>query len=163
MRYSRDEWEVFVPAHPEILLPGEDVAPAPSLEATELDRIERRLDRLATTLDSAFVIPLTRIRFGADALLGLVPAAGDLVGAALSGYLILEARRLGAPPALLARMAGNVALDTVVGAVPVAGSVFDIFFKANRRNMAILREHLSDLRSRQPRVVSAPPKPESPR
>lgn len=145
-----------MPAPPEILLPHEGAAPAGVLDAAEIERIERRLDRLATTLDSAFVIPFTRIRFGLDAILGLVPAAGDLVGAGLSGYLILEARRLGAPPAMLARMAGNVALDTVVGAVPIAGSVFDVFFKANRRNVAILREHLADLRSRQARVISTP-------
>ncbi len=142
--------------NPEILLPHERTAAVGPLSEAEIDRIERRLDHLATTLDSAFVIPFTGIRFGLDAILGLVPAAGDLVGAGLSGYLILEARRLGAPPAVLARMAGNVALDTVVGAVPLAGSVFDIFFKANKRNVAILREHLADVRSRHAKVVATP-------
>ena len=143
-----------MPASPEMLLPSDRVAPAGSLDIAELDRIEQRLDKLATALDSAFVIPLTGIRFGADALLGLVPVLGDLVGMGLSGYLILEARRLGAPPSMLTRMAGNVALDTIAGSVPIAGSVFDVFYKANKRNMAILREHLADLRSRQPRVIT---------
>ena len=145
-----------MPANPEILLPNDRSAPAAALGLVELDRVEERLDRLATALDSAFVVPLTGIRFGADALLGLVPVLGDLVGMGLSGYLILEARRLGAPPAMLTRMAGNVAFDTIVGSVPIAGSVFDVFYKANKRNMAILREHLSDLRSRHPRVVTTP-------
>ena len=147
-------WEVSLPAQPEILLPDERSAPDGAFSVAELDRIEQRLSKLATTLDSAFVIPLTGIRFGVDALLGLVPAVGDLVGAGLSGYLILEARRLGAPAGVLTRMAGNVALDTVFGSVPLVGSVFDIYYKANKRNMAILREHIADLRSRQARVIA---------
>lgn len=146
-----------MPAHPEILLPGDGSAPVDRFSLTELDRIEQRLTRLATTLDSAFVIPLTGIRFGVDAILGLVPAFGDLVGAGLSGYLILEARRLGAPASTLTRMAGNVAVDTVFGSVPLVGSVFDIYYKANKRNMAILREHIADLRSRQARVIAEAP------
>jgi hypothetical protein len=101
-----------------------------------------RLDRLAWMLDSVWRIPGTNIRFGADAVMGLVPGLGDIAGAALSLYLINEARRLGAPASVITRMIGNVALDTVVGAVPVAGSVFDIAFRANRRNMRVLREHL---------------------
>lgn len=145
-----------MPAQPEILLPSDRSAPADTLSLAEIDRVEQRLTRLATTLDSAFVVPFTGIRFGLDAILGLVPAAGDLVGAGLSGYLILEARRLGAPPAMLTRMAGNVALDTVVGSVPLLGSVFDVFYKANKRNVAILREHLAELRSRQARVIATP-------
>ena len=145
-----------MPANPEILLPGDRSAPAGALSLAEIDRIEQRLSRLATTLDSAFVIPLTGIRFGLDAVLGLVPALGDLIGAGLSGYLILEARRLGAPPATLARMAGNVAVDTVFGSVPLVGSVFDIYYKANKRNIAILHEFLNDLRSRHARVVATP-------
>lgn len=145
-----------MPASPEILLPGDPSAPAGALSLAEIDRIEQRLSRLATTLDSAFVIPLTGIRFGMDAVLGLVPALGDLVGAGLSGYLILEARRLGAPPATLARMAGNVAVDTVFGSVPLLGSVFDIYYKANKRNIAILHEYLKELRSRHARVIATP-------
>jgi hypothetical protein len=94
----RVSWEVFLPANPEILLPGDRSVPAGALSLAEIDRIEQRLTRLATTLDSAFVIPLTGIRFGLDAVLGLVPALGDLVGAGLSGYLILEARRLARHP-----------------------------------------------------------------
>ena len=148
-------------AQPEILLPGKGDGPVPAYTEADLDRIERRLDRLATTLDSAFRIPVIGVRVGADALLGLVPVAGDLAGMGLSGYLVLEARRLGAPTWLLTRMAANVAVDTLFGSVPIVGSVFDVMYKANRKNMALLREHLDDLRtelrSRNPKVVSPSP------
>jgi hypothetical protein len=103
----------------------------------------RRLERLAVVLDSAIVIPGTRFRFGADAILGLFPGGGDVVGAALAGYVIVEAARLGVPGAALARMIGNVIVDTVLGAVPVAGDLFDAYWKANLRNIAILREHVN--------------------
>ena len=133
-------------AEPEIIPPGGETI-RPSFASTELDRVERRLERLATALDSAFVVPGLGVRFGADSILGLVPGVGDAISLGLSGWLILEAKRLGAPPAMLARMAANLAVDAVVGSVPVAGDVFDVFFKANRRNMALLRRHIAELRS----------------
>lgn len=101
-----------------------------------------RLARLAFLLDSALRVPGTNIRFGADALLGLVPGLGNLATTALSAYLILEARRLGVPYGLLLRMVGNVALDSVLSAVPIAGNIADVFWKANRRNMALLNRYL---------------------
>ena len=142
-------------ANPEILSPYTDAARSLALDAAELDRVERRLERLARALDSAFVVPGTGIRFGADALLGLVPGIGDAAALALSGYLIMEARRLGAPPDILRRMVGNVAIDAAVGAVPLLGDAFDVFFKANIRNMALLRSHIADLRSRHAKPVHA--------
>src|SRR5215468_10786498 len=104
--------------------------------------IVARLDRLATLLDTALVIPGTNIRFGADAVVGLVPGIGDVVTTLLSAYIVYEASRLGAPAHLIARMIANVAVDSMITAVPVAGSVADVFFRANRRNMRILREWL---------------------
>ena len=101
-----------------------------------------RLEALSRLLDSAVLIPGTNQRVGIDALLGLVPGIGDLVSTALASYLIWEARQLGLPRWKIARMIGNVAADTVLGAVPLAGDVFDVFFRANRRNMRILRDHL---------------------
>ena len=101
-----------------------------------------RLARLAFLLDSAWRVPGTGVRFGADALLGLVPGVGNLATTVLSAYLIHEAWRLGLPRAALLRMIGNVALDGAVGAVPVLGNVVDLFWRANRRNMAILARHL---------------------
>jgi hypothetical protein len=103
----------------------------------------RRLERLAVVLDSAIVVPGTRFRFGVDAVLGLFPGGGDVVGAALSGYIIVEAARLGLPASALARMVANVVADTALGAIPIAGELFDAYWKANLRNIAILREHVS--------------------
>ena len=105
--------------------------------------IVRRLDRLATLLDSVLIIPGTKIRFGADALVGLVPGIGDVITTALSAYIVYEAHRLGAPHHLVGRMIANVAFDSVLTAVPVAGNVADVFFRANRRNMRLLREWLA--------------------
>ena len=101
-----------------------------------------RLDAIANLLDSAFVVPGTNIRFGLDGIIGLVPGIGDVVTTALSTYLIWEARRLGLPRWKIARMIGNVAFDGAIGIVPVIGDAFDVLFKANRRNMRIIREHL---------------------
>jgi hypothetical protein len=112
--------------------------------ARSASRAERiaRIDRLATLLDTRFAIPFTKIRFGADSLIGLAPGVGDAITAALALYIVYEAHRLGAPKTVLARMLGNVAIDGMVGIVPVAGDVFDVMFRANRRNVRILREHL---------------------
>jgi hypothetical protein len=107
-----------------------------------------RIDALATLLDTAILIPGTQIRFGLDALIGLVPGIGDAISTALSLFIVSEARALGAPPLLIARMIGNVALDGVVGAVPLAGDVFDVAFRANRRNVALLRAHLDKVEGR---------------
>jgi len=104
--------------------------------------IVERLERLSILLDTALVIPGTNIRFGADAIIGLVPGIGDTITTALSAYIVYEAHRLGAPFHLIARMIANVAFDGVIGAVPIAGDAFDVMFRANRRNMRILREWL---------------------
>jgi hypothetical protein len=104
----------------------------------------RRLDRISRLLDSAFRIPGTRIRVGLDPVLGFVPGIGEAITTILSGWLILQAVRLGLPMPAILRMVGNVAVDTTLGAVPLAGDVVDIFWKANRRNMDILRAHLAD-------------------
>lgn len=100
------------------------------------------LDALARLLDGQWRIPGTSIRFGVDAVAGLVPGLGDAAMGIVSAYVIYQAWRMGAPATLLARMAVNVGLDTVLGSVPVAGSVFDVFFRANQRNMRLLRRHL---------------------
>ena len=101
-----------------------------------------RARTMTRLLDSAIRVPGTRIRLGLDPLLGLIPGIGDLVGAALSGHLVLLAARLGAPRTVLMRMLANVAIDTVGGTVPVLGDLFDVGWKANTRNLALLEEHL---------------------
>ena len=100
------------------------------------------VERLARLLDDVATIPGTRIRIGLDSLFGLLPAGVDVLGGALSAWIIVAAARLGAPPAVIARMGGNVLLDTLVGAVPVLGDLFDIAFRANRRNVSLLRGYM---------------------
>ena len=102
-----------------------------------------RIEALAKFLDSAVPIPGTNQRIGFDALIGLVPGIGDAISTALSAYIIWEARQLGLPRWKIARMIGNVALDTTLGAVPLAGDAFDVLFRANKRNMRIIREHIA--------------------
>lgn len=99
------------------------------------------LARLAWWLDSAIGVPGTRFRIGLDALIGLVPGVGDLVGAALSAYIVAAAARRGIPGSVLLRMALNVGVDAVVGAVPILGDIFDAAWKANQRNVALLRQY----------------------
>jgi hypothetical protein len=110
-----------------------------SLRATET-RV--RLNTLARFLDSAVRVPGTNIRFGADALLNLIPGVGTLTSKGMSAYLIWEARRLGVPTGTLLRMVGNVGVDFVISAVPLVGWVGDVFYRSNLRNMALLRDHL---------------------
>ncbi|HUE12123.1 MAG TPA: DUF4112 domain-containing protein [Steroidobacteraceae bacterium] len=102
-----------------------------------------RIDMLATLFDTAFIVPGTTIRFGVESLLRLVPGIGDMAASALSFYLLYEASRLGVPRLLLVRMAANVVLEGAVGAVPFAGDAFDVLFRANRRNVALLRKHFA--------------------
>ena len=111
--------------------------------ARPLSRSERiaRLDKLATLLDVAFRIPFTRIRFGVDGLIGLAPGLGDVITTGLSLWIVHEAYQLGVPRKVILRMLGNVAIDGMIGAVPVAGDMFDVLWRANRRNVRLLREH----------------------
>ena len=106
-----------------------------------------RLDALAKLLDVAFMLPGTNIRYGIDGIIGLIPVVGDIIAAALSLWLVREARALGAPWHVTARMLGNVAIQGVVGTVPVAGDAFDVLFRANMRNVRLLRRWID----RQPR------------
>jgi Domain of unknown function (DUF4112) len=98
-----------------------------------------RLDAVAKLLDIAFILPGTNVRYGIDGIIGLIPVVGDIIAAALSLWLVREARALGAPWHITARMLGNVAIQGVVGAVPVAGDAFDVLFRANIRNVRMLR------------------------
>ncbi len=100
------------------------------------------LDAIAKLLDVAFIVPGTKFRYGIDGLIGLIPVVGDIITTAISLWLVREARALGAPWHVTARMLGNVALDGVVGLVPVAGDAFDVMFRANVRNVRLLRRWL---------------------
>lgn len=116
----------------------------------DLDHVEklrrlRRLHGIARLMDTAIRIPGTGIRFGADSVFGLIPVIGDAGGALVGLYLINEARRMGVPSAKLVQMLGNLGVDAFVGSVPVAGDLFDLFFKSHRRNLDIILDHF-DLR-----------------
>jgi hypothetical protein len=114
-----------------------DATPVASRE----ERIAR-IDALARLFDTAFVVPGTNIRFGLDAMIGLVPGIGDAITTLMALYIVREARALGAPRLLVGRMLANVAIDGIVGAVPLVGDAFDLAWRANRRNVALLRDHL---------------------
>jgi len=101
-----------------------------------------RLRAIARLFDQAFGIPGTRWRFGVDALFGLVPGLGDVAGALVAIYALHVARNLRAPAAIQLHMLGNVALDALVGTVPIYGDLFDFAFKAQTRNLALLEDWL---------------------
>jgi hypothetical protein len=103
----------------------------------------RRMRSLAWLLDNSIPLP-GGYRIGLDPIIGLVPGLGDVIGALLSAFIINEARSLGAPRSILLRMLGNVALETVLGAIPFAGDIFDAVFKANSRNLALLAHYQLD-------------------
>ena len=105
-----------------------------------------RLRALARVQDELFRIPGTRIRFGIDALIGLIPGAGDVFTSGVSVYVLLAATRMGAPPSVVARMAGNILLDLLFGAIPLLGDIFDVGWKANVRNVRLLEKFAVDPR-----------------
>ncbi|MEM8770286.1 MAG: DUF4112 domain-containing protein [Pseudomonadota bacterium] len=105
----------------------------------------RRVEALSRFLDSRFELPVIKYRFGFDSLIGLIPGVGDVFTASMALYLIYEAARAGAGPGLVARMVFNVAADTIIGAVPIFGDLFDFAFKANLMNANLLRRHYAEL------------------
>lgn len=109
----------------------------------DLDRLKRlrRIHSMARVMDTAFRIPGTGISFGADSILGLVPGIGDAGGAVVGLLIVNEARRLGIPNAKLAKMLGNIGMDTLGGSLPLLGDIFDVYFKSNRRNVQMVLDH----------------------
>lgn len=112
----------------------------PPVRAADTERVRS----LARLLDSAVRIPGTGIRFGLDSVIGLVPGVGDLTGAAMSGYIVLAAARLGVPTSVLAKMVLNLGVDMLVGTIPLLGDLFDVGFKANTRNAALLDRFVAE-------------------
>src|SRR5687767_9579377 len=113
-----------------------------SIEPVGARETHQRLSQLAWLLDSSIPIPGTRFTIGLDALLGLFPVLGDLLGVLVSSYIVNEAARLGAPRSVLLRMALNVGIEGIIGIVPFAGDVFDAAWKANQRNVRLLDDWL---------------------
>ncbi|MDB4871159.1 MAG: hypothetical protein JWL97_2163 [Gemmatimonadales bacterium] len=127
------------------------VVVADSGEILSPDARTRRVRTLARLLDNAISVPGTSWKIGLDPIIGLIPGVGDMVGAVLSGYIVLEAVRAEVPTFTLARMLVNVGIDTLLGAVPAVGDVFDAAWKSNAMNVALLERHLVA-------TGSAPPK-----
>jgi hypothetical protein len=104
----------------------------------------RAMESLAKLMDSQFSIPGTNIRFGLDALIGLIPGAGDIAGFLVSACMVLVLVGNGASGNVLARMVFNIAIDALVGSIPVVGDLFDFAFKANQKNLALMRAHFGE-------------------
>jgi hypothetical protein len=107
--------------------------------------VRARVEALEHVLERAVAIPGLNRRIGLDSVIGFIPGIGDLVTGVLSAYLIWEARNLGLPRLVLLRMAANTALDTALGAVPIAGDIADVLFRSNTRNLRLLKRHLDRL------------------
>ena len=104
--------------------------------------VRRRIEAMEQLLERSLVIPGINRPIGLDALAGLVPVLGDVITAAMGAYIVWEASNLGMPKWKLWRMAGNIAFDTALGAIPIAGDLFDVLFRSNTRNLKIVRRHL---------------------
>jgi len=115
----------------------------PTLSPEQKERL-KRLRTLAGLLDEAMRLPGTQYRVGFDALIGLVPVLGDLVSTGLALYIVREAARLEVPNPTLLRMIANVGVDFLIGSVPVAGDAFDLVWKANKKNLALLEAYLKE-------------------
>lgn len=125
-------------------VPQGDVSPgrAETPESRHLHETMARLDKLERLFDRRYGI--LGIRFGWDSILGLIPGVGDGLSAAVSSWLIWKAHRLGAPNGLKAKMAANAALDFGIGSVPLVGDVTDVFYRANTKNIRLLKQHLAE-------------------
>ena len=104
--------------------------------------IRRRIEAMEQLLERSFRIPGVNYPIGLDSIVGLVPVVGDVITAAMGAYIVWEARNLGMPKWKLWRMAGNIAFDTAIGAVPLVGDAFDLVYRSNTRNLKIIRKHL---------------------
>ncbi len=104
--------------------------------------VRKRIEAMEQLLERSFTIPGVNYPIGLDSIVGLIPVVGDLVTAAMGAYLVWEAKNLGLPKWKLWRMAGNIAFDTALGAIPVAGDAFDLLFRSNTRNLKIVKKHL---------------------
>jgi hypothetical protein len=113
----------------------------PRVTAASRRKALEQLERLSRILDTAIRVPGLGIRFGVDGIIGLAPGIGDAITTLLSCWIVYQAYRLGASREVLTRMAGNVALDGVIGVVPLFGDLFDVMWRANRRNVNLLRAH----------------------
>lgn len=120
---------------------GEVIGPS---RAERFAAAEQRIGRVTRVLDELVSVPGTSIKVGLDPLIGLIPVAGDAIAALAGSWVILEASRFGIPRVVLGRMAFNLAVDLGIGAIPLLGDVYDMFFRSNSRNLELFRRHALD-------------------
>ena len=113
-------------------------------EQTPQEEDLKWLDLATNFLDDRFRIPGTNTRFGADFLIGLIPYAGDVISFGISGILLVSMARKGASGMVLLKMIGNIWFDGMVGTIPILGDLFDLRYRANRRNLNLLKEHYEE-------------------
>ncbi|WP_366857680.1 DUF4112 domain-containing protein [Novosphingobium sp.] len=130
-----------VPIRPLPVRPGRMPLDVPGLGTGPAD-ILQRIEWMERLLEGAFVIPGTNRRVGLDAIIGLLPVAGDAITAAMGAWIVFEARLLGVPKWKLMRMSANVAFDFALGAVPLLGDALDFLFRSNSINLKIIRRHI---------------------
>ena len=123
---------------------------------TEQRAILARLDKFSRFTDSSISLPFTRFKIGVDPIIGLLPGIGDLIGLAMSGYVLLEAQRAGAGKEVKRRMLRNIGIDFVGGLIPVVGDAFDAVYKANSRNTRLLRNYLNQQLTIEPPPAAFP-------
>ena len=114
----------------------------PGFGGSDPHAVRARIEALEKILERAFVIPGTKIPFGLDSIIGLVPVLGDVVTAVLGAYMVWEARNLGMSKWQLVRMTANVGVDTALGAIPLLGDAFDLVWRSNSKNLRIIKKHL---------------------
>jgi len=112
------------------------------LGGSDAAAVRRRIEGMERLLEGLFVIPGTNRRFGLDVILDFIPVGGSVIGAVMGSYLAWEARNLGMPKHAYLRIAGNIGVDALLGAIPFIGAVPDFFFKSNTRNLKIIKKHL---------------------
>ena len=120
---------------------GQIVSPSGITEQDYRQSLQR-LEKFSEWMDNQYHIPGTKISFGWDVLIGFLPVLGDLISLVLSGYILVEARKIGAPPALIRKMLRNIVVDFVGGLTPVVGDAFDIYFRSCTRNLVLLKNYI---------------------
>ncbi|MEY3704143.1 MAG: hypothetical protein RLZZ561_1763 [Pseudomonadota bacterium] len=113
------------------------------LSSAEAAAVRRRVEALERVMEGLFTIPGTQQRVGLDVLMDVLPIGGSAVAALIGSYLAWEARNLGMPKSALARMAGNIGVDALLGAIPIIGVIPDLFFRSNSRNLKLIKAHLN--------------------
>jgi hypothetical protein len=141
--------------------PSDQKLSFPSL-GTDPQSVRQRVEAMEKLLERLFVIPGTNRQVGLDVILDLVPVVGDIAGAALGSYIVWEAKNLGMSKTQIARMAGNVGFDWLLGLIPFVGAIPDFFFRSNTRNVRIIKRHL-DKHHAATATIDAPARPVDPR